>query len=337
MGHWLDKIKTVYGYYAKSAAMGAYPMHLSIELTNNCNLKCRMCPHQNMNREKGYMPEPLFKKIIDEVKGKSEFVYLYSTGESLLHPDFFNFAEYIRGKELKTCISTNITLLNEERSRKLIESGIDFIVLPLDGIDKQTYEKIRVGAQFEKNLLTIKRFLQLKIELRANCHVEVQFVLMDKNKDGVDHLNKLFTKEEISAINSFRIKPVYIYPSINTENIFHNHPCYFLWSMMTIEWDGKVPICCMDFDAEVVLGDIRESSIYEIWNNQKFAFLRELHKNLEYEKMPLCNRCLLPELKYFSMPTIVGSAIFHASTMRKFLSFFEKNFITKKRLKSLSR
>ncbi len=89
MKHRFSKIKTVYSYYTNNHTVGAYPMQVGIELTNNCNLKCVMCPHPRMARQKGFIKKELFEKIIDEIKGKSEFVYLYGMGESLLHPEFF--------------------------------------------------------------------------------------------------------------------------------------------------------------------------------------------------------------------------------------------------------
>ncbi|MFQ5786985.1 MAG: radical SAM/SPASM domain-containing protein [Thermodesulfobacteriota bacterium] len=324
------KIKTVYSYYTNNHAVGAYPMQVGIELTNNCNLRCKMCPHPRMARQKGFITKGIFKKIIDEIKGKSEFVYLYGMGESLIHPEFFELADYVKNSGLKTSVSTNITLLTEEKSQKLLESGIDFIVLALDGVNKETYEKIRIGGKFEENLKRIKYFLQLKNKLKAKCHVDVQFILMNDNKEEAESTSKLFSKAERSSINSNRLKPVYVSPSINTENIVHKHPCFFLWSTMTITWDGRVSMCCMDYDVEVELGNVCESSVFEVWNNSKIATLRNLHKRLEYRKMPMCNKCFIPEKNYFSTITILSSAFLKAGTMRRLLPIFEKTFLLNK-------
>lgn len=327
----LERLKSVYNYYVGNYILDTYPMQVGIELTNNCNLKCVMCPHSRMTRQKGFMPEDLFKKIIDEIKGKSEFLYLYGMGESLLHPKFFQMAEYAVKSGLTTSLSTNLTFLNEERSRKVLESGIDFVVLALDGINKNTYEMIRVGGQFEKNLANIKRFLQLKHELKAKCFVEIQFIMMNSNKNEAVCVSEIFTKEEQSVINSYRIKPVYDSPSITTQKIIHKHPCYFLWSTMTITWDGCVIMCCMDYDAEVLLGNINNMSVYEIWNDKKIVSLRRLHKKLNYETMPICDKCSVPEKKYFSAATIIASAVLSTSTIRKLLPIYEKVFLIRKR------
>lgn len=325
-----DRLKTVYSYYTNKHVLETYPSHIGIELTNHCNLECIMCPQPRMTRSQGLMSEELFKKIIDEVKGKSEFIYLYGMGESLLHPGFFKLTDYAVKSGLTTSLSTNLTLLNEERSRKLLESGIDFIVLAFDGAGKDTYESIRLGGEFEKSLAQVKKFLQLKNEFKSKCVVDIQFILMDSNKHEAARMEDLFTKEERVAINTFRIKPTFIYPSADNGKIVHNHPCYFLWSTMTITWDGHVSICCMDYDSEVMLGDVRSMSVYEVWNSEKMAGLREKHKKLDYGAIPICDKCTVPEMDYFSTGTILASAILSAPVMRKLLAVYEKSFLVKK-------
>lgn len=329
MGRLLDRIKTVYGYYANKHSMRTYPALIGMELTNHCNLECVMCPQPRQTRDLGLMPMDMFKKIVDEVRGKSEFMYLYGMGESLLHPKFFEMADYAVKAGLKTSLSTNLSFLNEERSHKLLESGIDFVTLALDGTTKDTYESIRLGGEFEKNLEQTKRFLQMKIESNSRCSVDVQFIQMAKNKSQVDQVRGLFTAEEQKAIKVFRVKPVFNSPSIAKDEIVHRHPCYFLWSTMTITWDGRVSMCCMDYDSEVVLGDLNKSSVFDVWNSEGLADLREKHKKLDYKSMPICDKCSVPEKNYFSNGTILAGAIFNAGTMRKGLAVYEKLFISK--------
>jgi radical SAM protein with 4Fe4S-binding SPASM domain len=247
-----------------------------------------------------------------------------------LHPDFFVFAKYAVNAGIDTSLSTNITLLDEDKGRKVIESGIHFVILALDGISKETYEKIRVGGQFEKNLQQVKGFLRLKKELRSRIYVEIQFILMEENKQEMVDIADLFTQDERKEINMFRIKPIYTSPSINTERIIHRHPCYFLWNTLTLAWDGRVPLCCMDYNADVVIGDIREDSVINIWNNKSMIELRRLHRGLEYDKLKICNNCSLPEKDYFSHLTILANAVLSSSMTRRLLPLFERNRIIKR-------
>lgn len=323
----LIKLKNYYAYLTNRKNGLLYPLHTAIEVTNHCNLHCIMCPHSRMTRAQGFISMPLFTKIIDEIKDNTELIYLHGMGEPLLHPDFFELATYAKQKKLLTAVSTNTTLLSEENSTRLIKSGIDFITLALDGMSKDTYEHIRVGGSFDDNLLRVKRFLKLKSKLKTDSYIELQFILMDTNKNERQQIRSLFTAEELSAIDAFRIKPLYLSPSINTQPISHKHPCYFLWNTCTITWDGKVSLCCMDYDAQVVLGDVNKETILKIWNAEKITTLRNLHKKLSYGNMPICNNCSLPEKRYFSPFTIMANAFLNAAFVRKVLPLFEKHFI----------
>lgn len=327
MNQLLDRMKTVYGYYTNNHVLGTYPRLIGLELTNHCDLECVMCPQPQQTRDMGLMKEEFFRKVIDEVRGKSEFMYLFGMGESLLHPKFFEMADYAVDAGLSTALSTNLSFLDEERSYKLLRSGIDFITLAIDGTTKETYESIRVGGDFDKNLERTKRFLLMKNEMGSKAHVDIQFIQMDQNKTQANLVAELFTEEERSAINNFRVKPVFDSPSIVKDVIQHKHPCYFLWSTMDIKWDGKVSMCCMDYDAKVVVGNLNEESVYEVWNSEGMVDLRDRHKRLDYKSMPICEKCSIPEKNYFSNGTIISSGFLHVSTLKKGLALYEKIFV----------
>jgi sulfatase maturation enzyme AslB (radical SAM superfamily) len=125
-----------------------------------------MCPNKDLPREqKGFMEWPLFKKIIDEAAQSIFDLHLLHRGESLLHPDFFKMARYAHDKGLTVKFHTNGTLLDEEKAYQLIESGIDQFSFSFDGYKKETYERIRVGGNFDKTVNNIIRFLEIKKKL----------------------------------------------------------------------------------------------------------------------------------------------------------------------------
>jgi len=327
----LDRFKTVYGYYTNRHVLGAYPKLIGMELTNHCDLECIMCPQPEQTRDLGLMKFGLFKKIIDEIKGHSEFIYLHGLGESLLHPEFFEMAEYANKAGLKTHLSTNLSFLNEERSQKLATSGVDFIVLSLDGATKETYESIRVGGDFEKNLNQVKRLLKLKKEYNAKFLVDVQFIQMEKNHNEADQIKALFSEDELEVIDRFRVKPAFETTNNNVTNALHHRvPCYYLWSTMTILQDGKVSMCCMDYDGKVIVGDLTKEKVYEVWNNSAMASLRDKHKKLEYDSSPICEKCSVPDMGYFSNTTILASAVLNSSVLRRGLSLYEALFVDNK-------
>jgi radical SAM protein with 4Fe4S-binding SPASM domain len=323
-----DRLKTVYGYYTNKHILGTYPKLIGVELTNHCDLECVMCPQPDQTRNLGLMEVNLFQKIVDEVKNHSEFMYLHGLGESLLHPKFFEMADYANQAGLKTHLSTNLSFLNEERNEKLATSGIDFIVLSLDGSTKETYESIRVGGDFEKSLKHAKHLLKLKIKYNSKFLVDVQFIQMKKNQNEAGQLKALFSEDELEVIDRFRVKPAFE----TTNNILkhpmhHSVPCYYLWSTMTILQDGKVSMCCMDFDGKVIVGDLTKERVYDIWNNSAMVKLRDKHKKLDYDSSPICEKCSVPNMGYFSNTTILASAVLSSGTMRRGLSLYESLFV----------
>ena len=148
------------------------PVRIWVEPTSYCNLKCIMCPNKDLPKEqKGFMEWTLYKKIIDEAAQSIFDIHLLHRGESLLHPDFFKMARYAHEKGLTVKFHTNGTLLNEEKSYQLIKSGIDQFSFSFDGYKKETYEKIRVGADFDKTVQNIIQFLEIKKKLKAKNHL----------------------------------------------------------------------------------------------------------------------------------------------------------------------
>ena len=118
-----------------------FPAHLKIELTSYCNLKCKVCPSRIMKRGEGFIDPNLFKSIIDQTK-KTEFIYHHFMGESLFHPNVFELINYSKQKGIKTGLSTNATILDKEKAKEMIKSGLDFLVISFDGGSKETYDKI---------------------------------------------------------------------------------------------------------------------------------------------------------------------------------------------------
>jgi radical SAM protein with 4Fe4S-binding SPASM domain len=320
----LDRMKTVYSYYTNKHVLGTYPKLIGIELTNHCDLECIMCPQPDQTRNLGLMDMDLFKKIIDQVRGHSEFIYLHGLGESLLHPKFFEMAEYANKAGLKTHLSTNLTFLNEERNERLAKSDIDFIVLSLDGATKETYESIRIGGDFEKSINHIKHLLKLKKKYNSKFLIDIQFIQMEKNQHQAHQIKSLFSDDEREVIDRFRVKPAFSTTNKTVDNpLKHRVPCYYLWSTMTILQDGKVSMCCMDFDGEVILGDLTKEKVYDVWNNRAMVSLRDKHKKLEYDSSPICDKCSVPNMGYFSNTTILASAFLSSGVMRKGLSLYE--------------
>ena len=320
-----NRFRMVAEYFRARPGRTIYPQEVVIELTNHCNLACRMCPQATlMRRPKGFMEAGLFRKIIDEIKSRAELVYLYGTGESLLHPDLVPLTEYAARSGLTTVLSTNGIPLTEKTARSLLSSGLDYLIIALDGGVKETYESIRIKGDFGRLVGNIKTLLRLHRETGSPVKIVLQMIYMKANAHEREQFRNLFTDEERRRIFQFRFKPFYETYADHSRAVDHNRPCYWLWNMMAIAYNGDAQLCCMDYEAGYIGRNVREASVEEVWNSAPFAAARAAHRNLDYASVPLCVHCDIPEQGYFSGPLILGSALVDADTVRRLLPLYEK-------------
>lgn len=308
-----NRLNLALDYIKRRETLKGLPLEFSIELTNYCNSKCIMCPNKDMKRSKGYMSLETFKKIIDEIKDYSEFIYLHLAGEPLMNKNFKEMIEYAKQNKLKTGLSTNAILLNKENAEKIINSKLDFIILSIDATNPITYKKVRGTDNFE----LVKKNIEEFIKLKNRIYTTIQLIHMEENKNEV----KDFVKEWKNKVDTIRIKPV-----LNIGNVFNKYkkrkkPCILLWRQMAILWNGDIVACCLDYLGETILGNINKNLIKEIWNNEKMLALRELHKQGKIEDIKLCKNCDAPEI---NIPILVSGIFIDAYLSKKILMYLEK-------------
>ncbi|OLN33524.1 radical SAM/SPASM domain-containing protein [Desulfosporosinus metallidurans] len=280
------------------------PLHLDIEPTNACNLKCPMCPrtvllndeNKNSDFHIGSMDMNTFKKIIDEAVDIGVYsVKLNWLGEPLVHSNIVDMVAYAKGKGIiDVMFNTNAVLLTEDISRRLIEAGLDKIFFSFDSPLKEKYEQIRIGANFEDTLNNIIRFTKIRTEMgKAHPLTRVSMVLMENNKEEYDKYVEIFRNiVDIVAYVEYR-EPVG--NETNETKLYEQgFACSQLWQRMFIAWDGEVIPCCVDSQRELVMGNIHKDTIKDIWNNEVYSNIRKLHKDGMLYELDLCRKCALP-------------------------------------------
>lgn len=290
-----------YSYFNKKTKVFSRPKVYSIELTNHCNLQCAMCPRRFSNRELGFMDFDLFKQIIKQSKRYSDEIILHNYGEPLLHPRLVDFINYCTANKIKTWLSTNATLLDEKKSLEILNSGLDKITLAFDSINKETYEELRRGANFEKTRDNIINFLKLKKKLKnKKMFAEVQIIKMKKTQNEVNDFMKewqdLADEAYVKGFDTFCGQVDEIKEMGGQDNLFFppdrkRFPCVLLWQSLVILWNGDVVPCCRDFQAKIILGNIKKDKLKNIWNSTKMQSLRQEHIDGIY-KNTLCKDCL---------------------------------------------
>lgn len=303
----LNRILKIYSAYRHQKIKdNPLPIRLWIELTNVCNLNCVMCLSKSIPKgERGFMDFDLYKKVIDEAADFVYDIYLHHRGESLLHPDVFKMIKYAKKRNISTRLHTNATLLNEEKSFLLLNSGLDFLSFSFDGYDEETYENIRRGGGFERTLANIVRFLKMKKNKKKNSPFTVLTVIDFSSKEkGNLTREKKKKKQFLSHFNSAPLDALRIRRPHNWGGEYRvnegslNHglllrfvPCTFLWYALVIFWDGTVLPCPQDFFGKLALGNVNQNSLVELWNSKKEKFLRENMTRNDYKVLSSCNKC----------------------------------------------
>ncbi|MFH1654819.1 MAG: radical SAM protein [Pseudomonadota bacterium] len=307
-----NNIRALKNYHRKKVHLDNPPSFIWLEPTNHCNLKCIMCPTGTgmTSVKKGYMDYGLFKKIIDEVKDYTSAIILAVGGESLLHPQFFDMVRYASSNDIKILLNTNATLLTKEKVEQLLYSGIASISFAFDGFNKETYEKARVGADFEKTLDNIFYFLELKKRKEKKSPYTVLSILMLEIGDCSGEEKEVFLKKFNGLIDEVRLREVSTWGStfegVDTFNPRKHDrffpPCSRLWSTVCITWNGDVVPCVYDTNHEYVIGNIKENKLIDIWNSNKMLKLRQSMLDGDYlDLLPLCGNCIV-----LGTPPIVG-------------------------------
>lgn len=323
LSHLQNRWKLFSGYLTGQSDLQAYPIALIVENTGKCNLKCPMCP-----RELGDYPPvdfdfQLFKRLIDEVRERTELVFPWGGGEPLLNPDLFDMVRYCKDAGICTVVSTNATILDEERSRLLIDSGLDNLIVAFDGTTPEVYEKYRKGARFEKVRANILRFLQIKKEMGSNLFVVLQMVRLPDNRHQVRDFQRMWS---IEGVDEVRIKEdEIVIPEVALEERLNHdrrrHPCYQLWQgPATVNYKGDFFPCCHTWQSEPI-GNVNHESIYDLWNSEKMQKMREAHLRGDLSGYPECQNCHAPNPR---LPVILGSFMVDTFKLRQWIPKAEK-------------
>ena len=288
------------------------PMTVSVEPTTACNLRCPECPSglRAFSRPTGNLKSDFFRQTIDELSGRLLYLIFYFQGEPYINPAFLDMVAYAASRKLYTITSTNGHFLNDENARRTIESGLDRLIISVDGSTQEVYEQYRKAGQLEHVLQGARNIVRWKKKLgSAKPYVIFQFLVVRPNEHQIPDIYRL--AEEI-GVDEVKLKTAQVYdyrygnpliPTIDryaryqqmpdgtyrVKNRLLNH-CWKLWHSCVITWDGLVVPCCFDKDARHRLGDLKGRSFAEIWRGKDYdRFRRKLLKGRE--EIDICTNC----------------------------------------------
>ena len=312
----MNAIKVWSSYYvsrwvAKPIQWGT-PIILSIEPTTSCNLRCPECPSglRSFTRPTGMLESGFFKKLIDEVEKELWYLIFYFQGEPYLNPAFLEMVSYASKKGIYTATSTNAHYLDDANAKKTIESGLDRLIISIDGTTQEVYEQYRVGGKLEKVIEGTKNIVKWKRELNSKTpHIIFQFLVVKPNEHQIKEVVRLATELGVDEVG-LKTAQIYDYengsdllPTIDKysrykisadgkykiKNQLLNH-CWKLWHSCVITWDGSVVPCCFDKDAEHPMGNLQNESFKSLWHKPEYNAFRGsvLRSRSEIE---MCKNC----------------------------------------------
>ena len=267
------------------------PEIVQIESTNLCNAKCVFCPRDEMHRRQGVMDVDLFKKIVDECAALSiKHVRVHNYGEPFLDKQLVEKVRYAKSRGIKEVgMISNGSLITEELARGMVDAGLDAINISVDASGKETFERTRLNLKYDEVLENIRTLVRVRDENpRRRPKLILSFVRQGNTAD-----ENAFIEEWRGIANKIHVTDLHNWAgTLNTQSDVR-YPCYRPWLTFTVLWDGRVSLCCADFDGRHILGDLRTSTIAEIWNGPAYRDVRRQH--LESGGPEICRSCDLPK------------------------------------------
>ena len=312
----LNAARVLASYYVtrwlKRPVAWGLPFTISFEPTTACNLRCPECPSglRAFTRPTGNLKADFFRNTLDQLADKLMYLIFYFQGEPYINPSFLEMVAYAHRKKIYTITSTNGHFLNEENAEKTVKSGLDRLIISVDGTTQETYEQYRVGGQLSQVLEGAKNMVAAKKKLKSSTpHLVFQFLVVRPNEHQIEEIYQL--AKEI-GVDEVKLKSAQVYdytfgnPLITTIEKYARYQqdadgqwkvkhklvnaCWKMWHSCVITWDGMVVPCCFDKDASHRLGDSKTNSFAAIWQGEAYQHFRQ--KLLKGRKeIDICTNC----------------------------------------------
>lgn len=293
-------------------SISGQPIALSIEPTTSCNLRCPECPSglRSFSRPTGMLSQEVFGKILTELSPTLAYLIFYFQGEPYLHPQFLDMVKESTSRGIYTATSTNAHYLDEGNAMKTVSSGLNRLIISLDGVKQETYQQYRIGGRLDKVLEGTRNILNARKEMHSSTpQVIFQFLAVRPNEHEIPGVRRLAAE---MGVDGLKIKTAQIYDYQKGSNLipedeslsrYRRNPdgsfsiknellnqCWKMWHSCVMTWDGKIVPCCFDKDAKHVMGDITQQDFRSVWHGEKYQNFRAsiLKSRSEIE---ICKNC----------------------------------------------
>ncbi|MFN5372336.1 MAG: radical SAM/SPASM domain-containing protein [Bacteroidia bacterium] len=288
------------------------PLHISVEPTTSCNLRCPECPSglRAFSRPTGMLQPELLHKIVDELHPSLASINFYFQGEPYLNTRLHEMIAYAAKKKIYTAVSTNAHYLSAEIAEATVKSGLHRLIISIDGNTQETYAQYRIGGRLEKVIEGTKAIITAKKKLRSRTpHVIFQFLVVKPNEHETEAILK---RAKELGVNEVRFKTAQLYdfehgnPLIPEQERYSRYrkgldgrwhlknklvnSCWRMWQGCVFTWDGSVVPCCFDKDAQHKLGSIQSEPFEQLWRNEAYSNFRAAVLS-NRSQIDICRNC----------------------------------------------
>lgn len=300
-------------WVARRPVVWGQPFMLMVEPTNFCNLKCPLCPSGNgqMKRPRGNMSLDDFKGLVDKLADRAFMMMMWNQGEPYLNACFNEMVGYAHEKGFFTFTSTNGHYIRSEaEAEAIVDSGLDEIIVSLDGVEQETYAQYRVGGDIERVFDGVRRLVEVKQRRGAETPlINLQFIVMRHNEADMAAAE---AKARHLGVDKFLVKTAQVYSEEDAQLFLPNNEAYsryeerdnalvvkgqpargckVLWYSSMINWNGSVAPCCFDKDVDYAMGDAFDGASFKsIWRGRSYMdFRKQLLR--DRNAVDMCRNC----------------------------------------------
>ncbi len=298
---------------SKKAIHWGMPLHISVEPTTSCNLRCPECPSglRAFSRPTGMLEPSFFEGLLNELKPGLASINFYFQGEPYLNRELHGMVRKAADAGIYTATSTNGHYLDSENCERVVQSGLHRLIVSIDGTSQDTYEQYRIGGKLEKVIEGTRLLIDTKRRLKSRTpHVVFQFLVVKPNEHQIPEVLELAGELGVDEVR-FKTAQVYDFEQGNPlipenekyaryrkgadgrwvlKNKLENH-CWRMWQGCVVTWDGSIVPCCFDKDAQHRLGKIDAQTRFgQIWRSEEYRAFRAgiLEDRSQFE---ICKNC----------------------------------------------
>lgn len=303
-----DEYRSHWAAASKMEYVPDFPLFVRFETKFRCNLRCKMCVHGHPELARGYsypgeMSFKTYCRLIDEcVEHDCPSIGVNHANEPLLDRDLVERIHYAAQKGIMDIhLNTNAVLLTEELAKRLLDSGLTRLCFSIDAATKETFQKIRVGADYDLIMRNIDMFLELKEKGGYTLPVtRASMVLQEDNADEVEQFKQQWL-QKVDYVAIQRYVPISPFDEDESDEWAHakemspiqgGQKCSYPYESLFIHGDGLVLPCAAHKARKIAVGNIHEQSIYDIWHSSLMEELREKHKSGDLSELKLCPSCI---------------------------------------------